>query len=310
MNNKASKRASKKTSALAEDTENGGNADDSFKSDSEELKGFSVSEINANAKPIPDDLDEQNPEEGKRLMVTRSQNATPQPKKSEEPSEEIAETNGVSEQTKENGEHSIITNGVETKESHEAVITESKETTNEVLVTEQIELEPLADEPDEPEPELQFDENSDLESGKNSPAVSRCTTRRSQIRNVPTPRTPRLIAPEQKEAETFEIKEPVEVEPEVEAEVLQSSQTVNDSLESINSEDVSTFVAVGSDATRINFMQERTFDGEVYSPFLKSLKEGKNNSSLHRLSTRRSIRSVSRVSLLHTYSMLKHFSNV
>ncbi|CAH1969592.1 unnamed protein product [Acanthoscelides obtectus] len=43
---------------------------------------------------------------------------------------------------------------------------------------------------DEPEAELQFEETSDIESGKNSPVV-RCATRRSLTRNIPTPKTPK-----------------------------------------------------------------------------------------------------------------------
>nr|CAI5863564.1 unnamed protein product [Callosobruchus analis] len=43
---------------------------------------------------------------------------------------------------------------------------------------------------DEPEAELQFEETSDIESGKNSPVV-RCDTRRSLTRNIPTPKTPK-----------------------------------------------------------------------------------------------------------------------
>lgn len=289
MSNKANKRVSKKISV--EEIQGNGDADESFKSDTEELKGFSEAEINA--KPITNDLEEQTPEESHRLMVTRSQSATPQPKRPEETSEETVETSGNSEEVKENGDHPI-TNGVEVKQDEVAEIIHIKETISEVLVTEQIELEPLADEPDEPEPELQFDENSDLESGKNSPAVSRCMTRRSQIRNVPTPKTPRLIPPEQRESENSDVKEPEQEE------VLENNQNGDqgvDSFESVNSEDLSTFVAVGSDATRINFFEERTFDGEVDSPFLKSLKERSYNNTLPKLSTRRSIRSVSRVSL-------------
>lgn len=292
MNNKASKRTLKKQSS-EELQENGG--DSSFKSETEELRGFTESEINTKHVLIFDS-EEQIIEEAKHSMVTRSQNSTPQPKKTEETIEENGDSeqrkengeqpkeNGEQnkesgEQTKENGEHPRV-NGVENKQE------ESAEECLEAKETVAPEMEPLILEPDEPEPELQFDENSDLESGKNSPIVSRCTTRRSQIRNVPTPKTPRLIAPEQKE---IEVKEP-EAE-----ETLKSNKILNestDSLESVNSEDVSTYVAVGSDATRINFVQEPNYDEEIESPFLKSLKER----SYNRLATRRSLRSVSRVS--------------
>lgn len=73
-------------------------------------------------------------------------------------------------------------------------------------------------EQDEPEPELEFDENSDKESVQNaSPVVSRCTTRRSQARNIPTPKTPKSAVQEATEEapQLLKIDEEEEVESEV-----------------------------------------------------------------------------------------------
>lgn len=54
-------------------------------------------------------------------------------------------------------------------------------------------MEPLVLSPDDVCPELVFEESSDKESEKHSPVLSRCVTRRSQNRRIPTPSTPKVF---------------------------------------------------------------------------------------------------------------------
>ncbi|CAH0554451.1 unnamed protein product [Brassicogethes aeneus] len=121
---------------------------------------------------------------------------------------------------------------------------------------EAVDMEPLVLNADEPDPELEFDENSDKESGKSSPIISRCMTRRSQNRNIPTPKTPK----------------PVEQEPQEKKDHTYDSIDLN----------LSTKVEVGSDATRLDFELEESM-GESYL-------QNCRNRSLRGLSSRRSIR--------------------
>lgn len=135
--------------------------------DEKEMKGFSESEING-TKLVNDELLKE---------ISESEESKPESQNEPENGKQIAteekQVNGVEETV--NGEDITEENGVR----NEAEI-----------------------EHDEPEPELQFDENSDIESVKNaSPVVSRCTTRRSQVRNVPTPKTPKLIVQDSIEEE-------------------------------------------------------------------------------------------------------------
>lgn len=131
--------------------------------DEKEMKGFSESEING-TKLKNDELVKEIAESEEFKQESQSESESSQKNTPEE-----KQVNGVEEAV--NGEDVTEQNGVR----NEAEI-----------------------EHDEPEPELQFDENSDIESVKNaSPVVSRCTTRRSHVRNVPTPKTPKLIVQEQ-----------------------------------------------------------------------------------------------------------------
>nr|XP_023019953.1 RNA polymerase II degradation factor 1-like [Leptinotarsa decemlineata] len=113
-----------------------------------------------------------------------------------------------------------------------------------------VEMDPLVI-TDEPDPELQFDENSDMESGKGSPVIQRCVTRRSQTRNIPTPRTPKI--PEQ-DQEMEKAESPTE-EIEVQKEVLLETNIFNKTSDSTDVTDVSTKVQVGSDVTRLEYTQ-------------------------------------------------------
>lgn len=177
MSAKGGKRISRKATSESMEDSNKHATEDSADScklngsktenDEQELKGFSESEING-TKHVSDELVKEisESEESKQ----ESQN---EPENGEQIATEEKQVNGVEEAI--NGEDITEENGIR----NEAEI-----------------------EHDEPEPELQFDENSDIESVKNaSPVVSRCTTRRSQVRNVPTPKTPKLILQELNEEE-------------------------------------------------------------------------------------------------------------
>ncbi|KYB25177.1 hypothetical protein TcasGA2_TC034872 [Tribolium castaneum] len=118
---------------------------------------------------------------------------------------------------------------------------------------------------DEQHPELMFEENSDMESGKGSPVLSRCKTRRSISRNVPTPKTPKSVEGE-----------------------VAGEEDMNATFESC-SEDVSTKAQVGGDSTRLDYTDRE----EGNSFFLQEAKNKSFGETLRRLSTRRTIRPIS-----------------
>ncbi|KAJ8920054.1 hypothetical protein NQ315_011707 [Exocentrus adspersus] len=130
---------------------------------------------------------------------------------------------------------------------------------------ETVEMDPLVI-TDEPDPELQFDENSDLESGKGSPVISRCMTRRSQTRNIPTPKTPKLV---DQEADS------------------EKETDLNDSCEYMDSINYSTTVEVGSDATRLDYIEHHDLEDSSY---INSSREKSLSETLRGLSARRPIR--------------------
>lgn len=161
-------------------TETNGTTDD--------LKGFTTNEL-TNAKavikdvsvvliPVPElenqTVGDDEPEPEKR--VTRSQK--------KENGDEVS-TNGEAETEKR------MTRSQTKDDEVATVVVEEMKNETETKETSDAEKELL--EPDETEPELQFDENSD-NSGKNSPA-SRCLTRRSHMRNLPTPKSPATATP-------------------------------------------------------------------------------------------------------------------
>lgn len=130
---------------------------------------------------------------------------------------------------------------------------------------------------DEPEAELQFDDNSDgLESGKSSP-VLRCLTRRSQTRNIPTPKTPKSVVEEAEE------KTPSQ---EVIADTEKKSEIDSDSFNS----NISTKVQVGGDSTRLNCSESGFLDDSAY---LNASRERSFSDTLRGLSSRRTIRPIS-----------------
>lgn len=199
------------------------------------------------------------------VIVTRSRSQTPQVKKNEEAlaedKQQIVEENGK-EEAKESSEEAKESNEEEVKEATQNGFKEPEANTQE--------MEPLILEPDEPEPELQFDEASDLESGKDSPVItSRCRTRRSQLRNIPTPKTPKIETPNDTKT---------------------SFQSAMTDQESSSSEDLSTKAQPGSDETRLNFTYAN--NSEVLSPFLAVAKEKTFGESVRLLSARPSVRSV------------------
>lgn len=182
--------------------------------------------------------------------VTRSQR-----KKDEEVV--AAETKENDNEVKENGEEAKEVEHSDAEEMKSLVI-EPEEM--EPLAIEPEETEPLAIEPDETEPELQFDENSD----RDSPS-SRCLTRRSHLRNLPTPKTPKTE------------KSPTPPLDEEKTDPNESSDSITDSL--------STKAEAGNDTTRADFIDDEP------SAFLKSLKEKSLTDTLRGLSSRRTIHS-------------------
>ena len=172
---------------------------------------------------------------------------------------------------------------------------------------EEVEAEPLVLEAEEPEPELQFDENSDVDSRKSSPII-RCTTRRSLTRNIPTPKTPKsfLEVNEDKISEcsdkqsvvTLPLSEATEAEsdvlvfkPAVDAHDLSSFSKLkgDESFESVTN--ASTKAVVGGDTTR-NFESTcLNTSGEGCSDFLTLSKGRSVGETLRCLSARKSIRS-------------------
>lgn len=197
-------------------------------------------------------------------IVTRSRSATPQIKKLDENNK--SPQNGH-ESEKVNDEEQVKNNGEEM--AQEIAIIE------EVFSNggQQVEMDPLVI--DEPDPELIFEESSDLESGKGSPAlVMRCKTRRSLTRNIPTPKTP-------KAEDTEEEQEQIDEEDEEEEEK---------DLNETTGENVSTKAEVGSDSTRLEYMDKNT--SLESNPFIASTKNKSFGETLRHLSTRRTIRPI------------------
>lgn len=156
----------------------------------------------------------------------------------------------------------------------------SPSTKNEV--EESVDMEPLVIS-DEHEPELQFDEFSDKESANGSPIVTRCVTRRSLTRNIPTPKTPKSL------------EQDVEQEPEptttttdqIELEMLPKTEIEH--TESIDS----TKVEVGSDETRLEYV-ETNATIPIDDSYLKEYRDKSLRDTIRCLSARKPIRDVYR----------------
>uniref|UniRef100_A0A6P7F6T3 Uncharacterized protein LOC114326931 n=1 Tax=Diabrotica virgifera virgifera TaxID=50390 RepID=A0A6P7F6T3_DIAVI len=120
--------------------------------------------------------------------------------------------------------------------------------------SESVEMEPLVV-GDEVESELQFlEENSDKESGKGSPVIPRCFTRRSFTRNIPTPRTPKLSddPDSEKNSVTDQTEETICNLPN---DVNIPKIELNDSSDSLDTLNTSTNVEVGGNSTRLDFTE-------------------------------------------------------
>ncbi|KAL3269612.1 hypothetical protein HHI36_008676 [Cryptolaemus montrouzieri] len=199
---------------------------------------------------------------------------------------DTTEENGTEQNTEENKVDTIDseTEDVDdTKSSQGVKSSEDLNTTEELILDSESYMDPLVLQSDEPCPELEFEENSDKESGKYSPIITRCMTRRSQNRNIPTPKTPKSLFDEQ-ESEKGITPTPTP-DPE---EVPKNTPLMdfNETDDSSNTDNLSTKVQVGGDATRINFSE-----GE--SDFLSNLKNRDDFSFPLCISSRRSIKPLS-----------------
>lgn len=127
---------------------------------------------------------------------------------------------------------------------------------------------------DEPDPELQFDENSDMESVKGSPIQSRCKTRRSHSRHIPTPKTPKSATDSESE------KNSVAPTP--------TPENLTETGDSLTLADVSTRAESGSDTTRLNELSHELADDS----YLNYTRERSLSETLRGLSARRTIRPI------------------
>jgi len=138
---------------------------------------------------------------------------------------------------------------------------------------EPVEMDPLIL-TDEPDPELQFDENSDMESMKGSPAQSRCKTRRSHSRHIPTPKTPKSATDSESE------KNSVALTP--------TPENLTETGDSLTLADVSTRAETGSDTTRLDALSNELPD----DTYLNYTRERSLSETLRGLSARKTIRPI------------------
>lgn len=127
---------------------------------------------------------------------------------------------------------------------------------------------------DEPDPELQFDENSDMESVKGSPIQSRCKTRRSHSRHIPTPKTPKSATDSESE------KNSVAPTP--------TPENLTETGDSLALADVSTRAETGSDTTRLDALSNELADDS----YLNYTRERTLGETLRGLSARKTIRPI------------------
>lgn len=217
----------------------------------------------------------------------RSRSNTPQLKKKHDEGRKQSKTRrNTSEQQEKPTETQILTeepkpevsNGDKNDEQPKNGQEDQKPVEENIQKEETVEMDSLVLSVDEPDPELQFDDNSDdLESGKVSP-VLRCFTRRSQTRNIPTPKTPKSIA-EDVDSKNSSTPTAEEVE--------QTVKTAeNESVDSFNS----VKVEVGGDSTRLNSSEWGFLDDSAY---LNASRERSLSETLRNLSSRRTIRPIS-----------------
>ncbi|KAJ8964852.1 hypothetical protein NQ314_004570 [Rhamnusium bicolor] len=151
--------------------------------------------------------------------------------------------------------------------------------------SESVEMDPLVIS-DEPDPELQFDENSDMESGKGSPIIPRCITRRSQTRNIPTPKTPKSMDQDVDSEKTAIAQTSTEL-PENDT---PKTESLNDSRDSTETTNLSTRAEVGSDITRMDYIETHNSSLIEDTSYLDASRERSLSETLRCLSARRPIR--------------------
>lgn len=206
-----------------------------------------------------------------------------------------------------NGSEAPESNGNENglaKEQLNGENSSEQDALNETVETESPEFEPLTQESEEVYPELVFDENSDLDSRKSSPVLSRCKTRRSQTRNIPTPKTPKSMVLEQngdaeKNSEDFDKQSEisvatgqsleVEVDPDDLASLKEDESTKTENENSVDNEnfaenDNSTDNTLNDEPQNSDF----TFHEELNNTY----KDRSLGDTMRGLSSRRTIRPV------------------
>ncbi|CAH1112549.1 unnamed protein product [Psylliodes chrysocephalus] len=120
---------------------------------------------------------------------------------------------------------------------------------------ETVEMDPLVIS-DEIDAELQFlEENSDKDSGKGSPLMTRCATRRSYTRNIPTPKTPKLPDQETDSEKNSTVDQSEEICNLPNDIPIPKTDNPNDTKDSLDTENASIKVEVGSDSTRLDFSE-------------------------------------------------------
>lgn len=215
--------------------------------------------------------------------------------------------------TSENGDDSDKTENQRHADKKEKDKSEGVKNSNYTADDEAEEMEALVVDVDEHESELEFADNSETESHKDSPNSLRCKTRRSQTRNIPTPKTPKSIIidiEETKKDEEVIIVKPADTVTPAQDNVSTSTPNrveedddddddddcitvTNDTQESLDN--LSTKVQIPNDETRnteITFNEEHTTDEHS---FLNIAKEKSFAEILRRTSSRRPIRSTSTI---------------
>ncbi|XP_017772770.1 PREDICTED: altered inheritance of mitochondria protein 21-like [Nicrophorus vespilloides] len=199
-----------------------------------------------------------------------------------------------------------VNGGSEKEEEVVATATEVPATPEEASQdnSEDIEMEPLIVDTEEVDPELQFDEASDSESRKGSPVLSRCRTRRSQTRNIPTPKTPKSVIDQNGDDKDSD-KTPSELLDTPEATDSQESTSESSSSQKTTDDKSETIVNIDLTDTNESFESETSMHVNVggdltreiditvsdESSFLNSAKDLSVVETIRRMSSRRAIRS-------------------
>lgn len=169
------------------------------------------------------------------------------------------------------------------------------------------EMEPLVLDVEEHEPELEFDDTSESESHKDSPNSIRCKTRRSQTRNIPTPKTPKSAAVEV-ELEEINLNgdelQIVSAEPDSNGtDTAEENPNSSNTTEKVEVDDTSTATTVTSLdnlSTKVQVPSDETRNAEItasdeqaidQSSFLHVAREKSFTEILRRASSRRPIHS-------------------